>query len=70
MKNFKKLILWQRSMELAAEVAKLVSRFPHQERFTYRDQIVRCSILDTKILKTAFGYNEEVQKMLQTLLKK
>ncbi len=114
MKNFKKLIVWQRSMELAAQVAKLLSKFPEKERFTYRDQIVRCSIsipsniaegssrnsrkdfnrflrislgssfeletqmlllqqnkiLDPEMLKIAFGYNEEVQKMLQTLLKK
>lgn len=114
MKNFKNLIVWQRSMELASESTKVVSKLPHEERFTYRDQIIRSSIsipsniaegcsrnsrkdfkrflrialgssfeLETQLLlleqnklmkyghlKTAFEFNEEVQKMLQTLLKK
>lgn len=114
MKNFKKLIVWKRSMELAAEVAKLVKKLPKEEKFTYRDQIVRSSIsipsniaegsarnsrkdfkrflqislgssfeLETQLLLLkhtlilsqnhlieAMNLNVEVQKMLQTLLKK
>lgn len=114
MKNFKNLIVWQRSMELASETTNVVSKLPNKERFTYRDQIIRSSIsiasniaegssresrkdfkrflrlslgssfeLETQLLlleqnkliksehlKTAFGLNEEVQKMLQTLIKK
>ncbi|MAO64884.1 MAG: diversity-generating retroelement protein bAvd family protein [Balneola sp.] len=114
MKNFKKLIVWQRSMQLASETNKIVSKLPQEERFTYRDQIIRSSIsipsniaegssrdsrkdfkrflrispgscfeLETQLLllgqneivapgllKIAAGYNDEVQKMLHTLLKK
>lgn len=44
MKNFKNLIVWQRSMELATEVSKLTNQLPYEERFTYRDQIIRSSI--------------------------
>lgn len=114
MKNFKKLIVWQRSMELSLEVTKLIKKLPSNERFTYRDQIIRSSIsipsniaegssrksrkdfkrflrlslgssfeLETQLLllkhnelvkhehlEPAFNFNEEVQKMLQTLLNK
>ncbi len=114
MKNFKKLIVWQRSMELASETNKVASRLPQSERYTYRAQMIRSSIsipsniaegssresrkvfnrflrislgssfeletqflllgqngiIEEKLLKTALGYNNEVQKMLHTLLKK
>ncbi|MBD3615699.1 MAG: four helix bundle protein [Gracilimonas sp.] len=114
MKNFKKLIVWQLSMELALETNKIVSKLSKSERFTYRDQIIGSSIsipsniaegssrksrknfkrflrvslgscfeLETQLLlleqneivnpnflKVALGLNEEVQKMLHTLLKK
>ncbi len=44
MKNFKKLIVWQRSMQLACETTNVVNKLPNAEKFTYRDQIVRSSI--------------------------
>lgn len=31
-------------MELAGEVSNIISLLPDSERFTYRDQIIRCSI--------------------------
>jgi len=114
MKDFKKLIVWQRGMDLATEISKLINQLPYKERFTNRDQIIRSSIsipsniaegssrdsrkdfkrflrislgssfeletqllllkqnevMEDKYLQTAFNFNEEVQKMLQTLLKK
>jgi four helix bundle protein len=114
MKNFKKLIVWQRSMELTSEVRQVVSKLPKSERYTYRDQIIRSSIsipsnlaegssresrkdfkrflrislgssfeletqllllkqdkiIDPNYLSKALEYNDEVQKMLHTLLKK
>lgn len=114
MKNFKKLIVWQRSMQLACETTNVVNKLPNAEKFTYRDQIVRSSIsipsniaegssrdsrkdfkrflqislgssfeletqlillhqnkiLDEAVLDASLSLNEEVQKMLQTLLKK
>lgn len=114
MKNFKKLIVWERGMELASEVSKIIKQLPPEEKYTYRDQIIRSSIsipsniaegcsrdsrkdfkrylrislgssfevetqllllqqnqiLDPRILEKALSYNQEVQKMLQTLLKK
>lgn len=114
MKNFKKLIVWQRSMQLASEITTVVSHLPTEDRFTYRDQIIRASIsipsniaegcsrdsgndmrrflrislgssfeLETQLLLLkqngiireselgpALSFNTEVQKMLQSLLKK
>lgn len=114
MKNFKKLIVWQRGMELASEINKVVSKLPTEERFTFRDQIIRSSIsipsiiaegssresrkdfnrflrislgssfeletqlmlldqnniIESSTLKEALDYNDEVQKMLHTLLRK
>lgn len=114
MKNFKKMIVWQRSMELANEVSQVVNLLPNSERYTYRDQILRCSIsipsniaegssrdskkdfkrflrialgssfeletqilllqqnnlIDSNQLLRTLNLNEEVQKMLQTLIKR
>ena len=44
MKNFKNLIVWVRSMELASETNQVVRLLPAKEKYTYRDQIVRSSI--------------------------
>lgn len=44
MKNFKKLTVWNRGMELAREISRLLEKLPKEERYTYRDQIIRCSI--------------------------
>ena len=101
-------------MELAHEVSKVIEVIPNTERYTYRDQILRCSIsipsniaegssrdskkdykrflqialgssfeletqlilmrkngvIDEEVLKKALLLNEEVQKMLQTFMKK
>ncbi|HBQ60188.1 MAG TPA: diversity-generating retroelement protein bAvd family protein [Balneolaceae bacterium] len=114
MKNFKKLIVWQRSMDLVSETHNVVAKLPKVERFTYRDQMVRASIsipsniaegssrdsrkdfkrflrislgssfeletqllmleqnkiIEAKFLTAAISFNDEVQKMLHTLLKK
>lgn len=44
MKNFKKLIVWQRSMEMTSIVHVIIKELPKTERYTYRDQIIRSSI--------------------------
>ncbi|MCH2448839.1 MAG: four helix bundle protein [Gracilimonas sp.] len=44
MKNFKKLIVWQRSIELASEIRTISSKLPIKEQYTHRDQIIRSSI--------------------------
>ena len=114
MKDFKKLIVWQRSMEMVSKVTAVTNALPSEERYTYRDQMIRSSIsvpsniaegsgrdsardyhrflrialgssfeLETQLLLLeqnnilppdklyeALKLNEEVQKMLQSLMKK
>lgn len=42
--NFKDLIVWQRSMELVAEVYLLVKKLPKEELFALSDQMRRSAI--------------------------
>jgi len=44
MQNFRKLIVWQKSFELAVNVYRASERFPHAEDRGLTPQIRRCSI--------------------------
>ena len=44
MHNFRELKIWQRSMNLAEEVYKIVADFPKEERFGLASQIKRCAV--------------------------
>lgn len=43
-KDFRDLIVWQKAMELVAEVYRLVKRLPKEELFALSDQIRRAAI--------------------------
>jgi four helix bundle protein len=43
-KDFKDLIVWQKAMELVAEVYQLVKKLPKEEIFALSDQIRRAAI--------------------------
>ena len=43
-KDFKDLIVWQKAMELVAEVYRLVKKLPKEELFALSDQIRRAAI--------------------------
>lgn len=43
-KDFKDLIVWQKAMELVAEVYHLVKKLPKEELFALSDQIRRAAI--------------------------
>jgi len=43
-KDFKDLIVWQKAMELVAEVYRLVKELPKEELFALSDQIRRAAI--------------------------
>ncbi len=43
-KDFKDLIVWQKAMELVAEVYQLVKKLPKEELFALSDQIRRAAI--------------------------
>lgn len=44
MHNFKKLIIWQESLELVFETYKITKIFPSEERFGLTSQLNRCSV--------------------------
>jgi four helix bundle protein len=42
--NFKKLIIWQESLDLVSITYKFTKKFPQEERFGLVGQLNRCSI--------------------------
>lgn len=42
--NFKKLIIWQESLELVLDTYKVTKAFPQEERFGLTSQLNRCSV--------------------------
>jgi len=44
MKDFKKLKIWQKGMELVKQVYELVAQFPSDERFGLKSQMTRAVI--------------------------
>ncbi len=42
--NFKKLIIWQESLELVIETYKVTKNFPSEEKFGLTSQLNRCSV--------------------------
>ena len=44
MKDFKKLLIWQKSMEIVAAAYTLADSLPSEEKYGLRSQITRCSV--------------------------
>jgi four helix bundle protein len=44
MRDFKKLLIWQKPMDLIVEVYKVVGDFPAEEKYGLRSQATRCAI--------------------------
>jgi four helix bundle protein len=44
MHNFRKLDIWNDSMDLTVQVYKLVSKFPNEEKYNLTSQIRRCAV--------------------------
>ncbi len=42
--NFKKLLIWQESLELVSETYEITKKFPQDERFNLISQLNRCSV--------------------------
>lgn len=42
--NFKKLIIWQESLELVIETYIMTKKFPKEEKFGLTSQLNRCSV--------------------------
>jgi four helix bundle protein len=44
MRDFKKLLIWQKAMELVVAVYKSVEKFPKEEKYGLRSQVTRCAV--------------------------
>lgn len=44
MRDFKKLIIWQRAMDVVSAVYQAVEKFPKEERYGLRSQVTRCAV--------------------------
>lgn len=44
MRDFKKLIIWQKAMEVVSAVYQAVERFPKEERYGLRSQVTRSAV--------------------------
>ena len=57
--SFEKLIVWEKSRQLAVEVYKITSAFPVEERFGLTSQIRRCSISVPSNIAEGSGRNSK-----------
>jgi|ERR1700738_760566 len=53
--SFKDLVVWQRSLELCAEVYKLTAHFPSEERFGLTNQLRRASVSIASNIAEGYG---------------
>lgn len=44
MKDFKKLLIWQKGMELVEETYRLAALLPHEEKYGLRSQLTRAAV--------------------------
>ena len=44
MRDFKKLLIWQKAMDVVSAVYQVVERFPKEERYGLRSQVTRCAV--------------------------
>ncbi len=54
-KGFKELIVWQKAMDLAAEVYRLARRLPKEETFSLGDQIRRAAVSIPSNIAEGYG---------------
>ncbi|NQY28474.1 MAG: four helix bundle protein [Flavobacteriaceae bacterium] len=61
--SFEKLIVWEKSRQLAVEVYKITKDFPTEERFGLTSQIRRCSISVSSNIAEGSGRNSNKDKV-------
>lgn len=44
MRDFKKLLIWQKGMEVVSAVYKAVEKFPNEEKYGLRSQVTRSAV--------------------------
>lgn len=44
MRDFKKLLIWQKAMDVVTDAYKSVEKFPGEEKYGLRSQVTRCAV--------------------------
>jgi four helix bundle protein len=44
MRNFKRLLIWQKAMEIVNAVYQVIDKFPREEKFGLRSQVTRSAV--------------------------
>jgi four helix bundle protein len=70
MKNYKKLKIWQKGMDIVAKTYKLAAQLPDEERYGLRSQVTRCSVsIPSNIAEgSAKSSRKEYKNYLETSL--
>ena len=68
MQNYKELIVWQKSMDLVAEIYKLVKFLPKEETYALSDQMRRAVVSIPSNIAEGYGRNStrDYVKFLKT----
>lgn len=61
MHDFRKLVVWQRSMDLAERVFRMTALFPPQEKFSLVVQLRRCAVSIPSNVSEGAGRNTNRQ---------
>ncbi len=62
--SFKDLVVWQRAIELTADVYKLTSKFPEPERFGLTNQMRRASVSIASNIAEGYGRSTKGEYVL------
>lgn len=70
MKNYKKLKIWQKGMNIVAVTYALAAKLPDEERYGLRSQVTRCSVsIPSNIAEgSAKSSKKEYKNYLETSL--
>ncbi|MDP8200982.1 MAG: four helix bundle protein [Candidatus Tenebribacter burtonii] len=55
MKNYKELIVWQKGIELAIEIYRIIDLFPSKEKYTLTNQMQRTVISISSNIAEGWG---------------
>jgi four helix bundle protein len=70
MRNYRKLKVWQKGMEIVLTTYKLANQLPQEEKYGLRSQITRCAVsIPSNIAEgSAKGSNKDCKKYLEMSL--
>jgi four helix bundle protein len=64
MRDFKKLLIWQKAMDVVTAVYKAVEKFPNEEKYGLRSQVTRCAVSIAANIAEGNAKSSEKEKKL------